>query len=146
MSKSMKTQLDMDTIATALGAKRGGRVTAGGGYFGAMELLAEVQARFQAPPGGGRRTDPTWTERRLLPLSRHTLRRLEQITARARKRDSLIVGPMQVAALLLEKVTEKLSVDQAEQLVRPRRLGRMRPVARVRGNRTVADLVRENRD
>lgn len=78
-----------------------------------------------------------------MPLSRRTLGRLERITAKARRRNGVIVEPMQVAALLLEKMTEQLSIDQAEKLVRPRR---RRPVAEGRGKGTVADLVNENRD
>ena len=134
MSGQAKSHLDMNKIARGLGAQRSGKISAPGGYFGAMQVLADVQARFQAPPGGGRRTDPTWTERRLVPLSRRTLSRLERITAKARKRNGVGLEPMQVAALLLEKMTEQLSVDQVEKLVRPRRLRRVRPVAKVRGN------------
>ena len=54
----MKTQLDMDKIAKGLGAERRGKVSATGGYFGAMQLLADVEARFRVPAGGGRPTDP----------------------------------------------------------------------------------------
>ena len=144
MTKRTKTHVDMDKIARGLGAKRGGRITAPGGYFGAMQVLADVEARFQVPPGGGRRTDPTWTERRLVPLSPRTLGRLEQITAKARKRNGVNVEPMQVAALLLEKTTGQFSVDQAEKLVRPRRVRHERPVAR--RNRTAADPVSGPRD
>ena len=64
----MKTHLDMDKIATGLGAQRQGKVRASGGYFGAMQLRADVEARFRVPSGGGRATDPLWTERRLVPL------------------------------------------------------------------------------
>src|SRR6266850_501173 len=69
----MKTQLNMDKIAKGLGAERQGKVAATGGYFGAMQLLADIEARFRVPSGGGRPTDPAWTERRLLtrePLTR----------------------------------------------------------------------------
>ena len=59
----MKSQLDMDKIAAALGAKRRGKVSATGGYFGALQLLADIEARFRVPAGGGRPTDPRWTER-----------------------------------------------------------------------------------
>ena len=39
------------------GAKRRGKVAASGGYFGAIQLLADIEARFRVPPGGaGRRT------------------------------------------------------------------------------------------
>lgn len=116
-----KTHLDMDKIAKGLGARRRGRVAASGGYFGALQVLADAEARFKVPEGGGRRTDPRWTERRLVPLSRRTLGRLEKITAKAREQDGLSMGPMQVAALLLEKMTEQLSVDEADEMVRSRR-------------------------
>jgi hypothetical protein len=124
MAKTKKPDLDMDKIARGLGAQRTGTVSASGGHFGALQLVADVQARFQVPRGGGRRTDPSWTERRLIPLSRRTLRRLEQITATAQKRDGLNIGPLQVAGLLLERMTEQLSIEQAENLVRPPRVQR----------------------
>jgi hypothetical protein len=115
------THLDMDKIAAALGAKRRGKVSVTAGYFGAMQLLADISARFRVPVGGGRATDPRWTERRLVPLAPRTLERLEAITASVRKRDGLKVGPMQLAALLLEKTTEQISEDEAMALVLPRR-------------------------
>lgn len=117
----MKTQLDMDKIAKGLGAERQGQVTASGGYFGAMQLLADIEARFRVPTGGGRPTDPDWTERRLVPLAPRTLERLEEIAAKVREHGGVSVEPMQLAALLLEKTTEGLSEDEAENLVRPKR-------------------------
>jgi hypothetical protein len=117
----MKTQLDMNKIAKGLGAERRGKVAATGGYFGAMQLLADVEAQFRVPAGGGRRTDPRWTERRLLPLAPKTLKRLEELTAKVREHGGGNVEPMQLAALLLEKTTEDLSEDEAEELVRPKR-------------------------
>ena len=117
----MKTQLDMDKIARGLDAERKGKVTATGGYFGAMQLIADVEAQFRVPAGGGRRTDPRWTERRLLPLAPKTLKRLEELTAKMREHGGGNVEPMQLAALLLEKSTEDLSEDEAEDLVRPKR-------------------------
>src|SRR2546426_8858924 len=81
----MKRKLDMERIAKGLGAERRGKVSATGGYFGAMQLLADVEAKFRVPAGGGRPTDPRWTERRLVPLALETLERLEDITARVRK-------------------------------------------------------------
>jgi hypothetical protein len=116
----MKTQLDMDKIAKALGAERRGKVSAPGGYFGAMQLLADIEARFRVPAGGGRPTNPAWTERRLLPLAPRTLKKLEDISAKVREHGGLNVEPMQLAALLLEKTTEQLSEDGAEVLVRPK--------------------------
>src|SRR2546423_10297488 len=63
----MKRKLDMDRIAEGLGAERRGKVSATSGYFGAMQLLADVEAKFRVPAGGGRPTDPRGTERRLVP-------------------------------------------------------------------------------
>ena len=79
----MKTRPDMDKIARGLGAERRGKVAAsGGGYFGALQLLADVETRFRVPSGGGRPTDASWTERRLVPLTPQTLKRLEDIAAK----------------------------------------------------------------
>src|SRR5215831_12200648 len=117
----MKTQLDMEKIAKALRAKRRGKVTAGGGYFGAMQLLAEIVARFRVPSGGGRPTDPAWTERRLLPLAPRTLKKLEEIAAKVREHSGASLEPMQLAALLIEKTAEQLSEEEAEELTRAKR-------------------------
>jgi hypothetical protein len=118
----MKTQLDMDKIAAALGAERRGTVSSRGGYFGALQLWADIEARFRVPAGGGRPTDPRWTERRLVPLAPRTLERLEAITAKVRQHEGVNVEPMQLAALLLEKTTEQISDDELSEVVRrPRR-------------------------
>ncbi len=93
----MKQQLDLDSIAAGLGAERVGKVRASGGYLGAVQLAAEVAQRFRVPPGGGRATNPEWTERRLIPLSQTTLKRLEEMATNLR------VAPLQVAAMLLEQ-------------------------------------------
>ena len=58
----MKSRLDMDKIARGLRAEWVGTVTASGGHFGAMQLVADVKERFRVPSGGGRRTDPRRTE------------------------------------------------------------------------------------
>jgi hypothetical protein len=117
----MKRQLNMNRIAAGLGAERRGKVSATGGYFGAMQLLAEIETRFRVPAGGGRPTDPRWTERRLVPLAPQTLERLEAITAKVREHEGVSVEPMQLAALLLEKTTEQISEEKVKELVRPRR-------------------------
>ncbi len=52
----MKTRLDMDKIAKGLGAERRCVVVSSGGYFGAMQLLADIDARFNVPSGGGPQT------------------------------------------------------------------------------------------
>jgi hypothetical protein len=96
----MSTQLDMDRIANDLGAERRGKVTSRGGYFGAVQLAAEVAARFRSPEGGGRPTDPSWNEQRLIRLSAATLERLGQLAEQAH------ASPMQVAALLLERAVQ----------------------------------------
>ena len=117
----MKKQLNMDKIAEGLRAERRGKVSARGGYFGAMQLLADIEARFRVPAGGGRPTDPRWTERRLVPLALRTLERLEALTAKVREREGVNVEPMQLAALLLEKTTERLSEVDVRRVVRLRR-------------------------
>ena len=114
-----RKRLNMDKIAKGLGAERKGKVSAGGGYFGAAQLLADIEARFRVPAGGGRPTDPRWTERRLVPLAPRTLGRLEEITAKVRQH-GVSVEPMQLAALLLERTTEKISEDEVEEMVQTR--------------------------
>jgi hypothetical protein len=117
----MKTRLDMDKIARGLGAERSGRVIASGGYFGAMQLLADIEARFRVPSGGGRPTNPAWTERRLLPLAPRTVKRLEEIAAKIWEHGGASVAPMQLAALLIEKTTEPLSEHDAGELIGSKR-------------------------
>ena len=116
----MRRGLDMDKIARALGAASQGKVSATGGYFGALQLLADIEARFRVPSGGGRATDPNWTERRLVPLAPRTLARLEELAAKIRKQGQVAIEPMQLAGLLLEKTTEQVSDAEAEKLLRPR--------------------------
>src|SRR5919204_2768301 len=96
----MGEPLDMERIAKELGAERRGKVSPRGGYFGALQLAAEVKARFRVPEGGGRATDPTWSEQRLVRLSPKTLEQLEKLGERAH------ASPMQVAALLLERAVQ----------------------------------------
>ena len=38
----MKSRIDMNKIASGLRAERKGKASAGGGYFGAMQLLADI--------------------------------------------------------------------------------------------------------
>jgi len=113
----MTKKLDMAKIAKALGAERRGKVRAKGGHFGALALLADVQARFRVPEGGGRATDPAWTERRLVALAPATLRRLGALAAKVRKHGGVQLAPMQLAALLLEKTTTQLSEEDAKELL-----------------------------
>jgi hypothetical protein len=90
----------MERIAKELGAERCGKVSPRGGYFGALQLAAEVSARFRVPQGGGRATDPSWSEERLVRLSPKTLEQLETLAEQAH------ASPMQVAALLLERAVQ----------------------------------------
>ena len=101
----MAANLDLDRIAKELGAKRRGKVSAHGGYFGAAQLAAEVAARFRVPEGGGRATDPAWSEQRLVRLSPKTLQQLEKLASQTH------ASPMQVAALLLERAVQTMSEE-----------------------------------
>ena len=96
----MGTLLDLDRIAEDLGAERRGKVSSRGGYFGALQLAAEVAARFRTPDGGGRPSEPSWNVQRLVRLSTATLEQLEQLAEKAH------ASPMQVAALLLEQAVQ----------------------------------------
>src|SRR5436190_22001425 len=99
----MDASLDMERIAKDLGAERRGKVSPRGGYFGAIQLAAEVTARFRVPEGGGRATDPSWTEKRLVRLSPKTLEQLAKLAEQAH------ASPMQVAALLLERAVQTVA-------------------------------------
>jgi hypothetical protein len=96
----MDEALDMERIAQELGAERRGKVSSRAGYFGALQLAAEVAARFRVPAGGGRATDPSWSEQRLIRLSPQTLEQLAKLAEQAH------ASPIQVAALLLERAVQ----------------------------------------
>lgn len=102
----MSARLNMERIAKELGAERCGKVSPRGGYFGALQLAAEVRTRFHVPKGGGRATDPSWSEQRLVRLSPKTLERLEKL---AKQADA---SPMQVAALLLEQAVQTVVTQE----------------------------------
>jgi hypothetical protein len=87
---------------------RRGKISPKGGYFGALQLAAEVAARFRVPESGGRATDPSWSEQRLVRLSPKTLQQLEQLAEQAE------ASPMEVTALLLERAVQTVvSQEQA---------------------------------
>ena len=113
----MKPRLNMDKIAKGLGGERRGSVAAKGGHFGALNLAADIAERFKVPLKGGRPTDPSWTERRQLPLRPETLQRLEKLSAKIRERGGGEVHPMQLAALLLEKAANGMSEEDVLGLV-----------------------------
>lgn len=115
----MKAKLDLEKIAKGLGAERGGKVTASGGHLGALGLAAEVGARFRIPVGGGRASVPEWTERRLLPMTPKTLTRIEELAAKVRSKSGVGIEPMQLAALLLERVANSIDDEDLEDLATP---------------------------
>jgi hypothetical protein len=92
-----RPKLDFDELARGLGAERRGRVKTSPGLFGAAQLATELAHRLRVPASGGRPTDPAWTVRRIVPLRRATLERLNADA------DRLGIEPMQLAALLIEK-------------------------------------------
>lgn len=106
-----KPNLDVKKIAKALGAEHRGKVSARSGYFGAVQLVAEIQSRFRVPAGGGRPTDPEWTERRLVRLAPKTLTKLERL-AHDLQEEGVAVEPLQLAAFLLEASVEGAVAEQ----------------------------------
>ena len=110
--------LDERKIAALLGAELRGTVVAGAGYFGALQLVADVQSRFRSPRGGGRATDPAWTERRLIPLAPKTLARLNRLAKRLLEREGVAISPLQLAGLLLERAAAEVEDSGADHLPR----------------------------
>ena len=100
-------QLDYDQIAKGLGAKRGGKVEAKGGYFGALGLAAEIAARRSPEPE--RQQHP-------VPLTPKAHQRLEELAQKLQAR-GIAVTPMQLASLLIEKLTEKTDDEVAQSLL-----------------------------
>jgi hypothetical protein len=113
----MSARVNIDKIAKAVGAERRGAVHASSGHFGAMQLAAEIQARFRTPSSGGRATDPSWNTKRLVPLREQTLRKLEQIAREIQEKRNVSIEPMQVAAVLLEHTLVTVTEEEAERLV-----------------------------
>ncbi len=88
-----------------LGGKMRGDIQPTSGYFGALALAAEIERRFRSPSGGGRATDPEWTEQRLVRLKTTTLKKLERVAQQLSSQGQRITS-MQLAALLLEIVVK----------------------------------------
>jgi hypothetical protein len=82
-----------------------------------MQLVAEVQARFRVPTGGGRATDPSWKTKRLVPLKEQTLKRLEHLAHEIGEKRHMHIEPMQVAAMLLERTLVSVTEEDAEEIV-----------------------------
>jgi hypothetical protein len=115
----MSRKLNMNKIAKGLGAERRGKVSSKSGYFGALQLVADIKARFHTPSGGGRATDPNWTERRLVPFASETLVRLEELAAKIREDSHVSIEPMQLAGILLERSAEQFSTKEVAKLIEP---------------------------
>lgn len=71
----------------------------------AEQVQARLQ-RFQKPKGGGRAADRAAKTRRLVRMSQGTLERLSRL-ARHFSRPGRTIGPMQVAAVLIEMAVEE---------------------------------------
>jgi hypothetical protein len=108
------SKINIRNVARRLGAIVVEKVKATGGYFGALGLAAEVERRFRIPEGGGRATDPNWTEQRLIRLNPSTLKKLEEIAQQLSETGTKI-APLQVAAILLEVVINAACIrDQSD--------------------------------
>ena len=118
-----KRRVDTDKIAKGLGAKKRGKVYSTGGYPGAAQLAAEVRERFRVPDGGGRPTDPSWSDKRLVPVAPRTLERLQRIAKRLKEETGVRVEPMQLAAILLETTADQIEAEDLERLVAAPRRG-----------------------
>jgi len=113
-----RTKISHARLAKNLGARVRGRVRAGGGYFGALQLAEEVRQRFKAAVGGGRARDPQWTLKRLMPVRPETLARLQAVAARVSEIVEFRVEPLQVAALLVERDLDRLDDRAVVEAVR----------------------------
>lgn len=111
------SKVDIDKIAKRLGATRRGTVEARSGYFGAMELLAEVQRRFQVPPTGGRATDPSLTVRRQITFQERTYERLVAMAEKLSKATGRSIGPLQVGTVLLEHAADEVGEAELAKLL-----------------------------
>ncbi|GAC1351993.1 MAG: hypothetical protein NVSMB1_10440 [Polyangiales bacterium] len=113
-----KQKLDTKKIAQALGAEHRGKVKVSSGHFGALQLVAAIHSRFKVPDGGGRATDPHWTERRLVPLAKVTLTRLAQLAKKLHDDQGIVIAPLQLAALLLEHAAGEVDEHEVERFTR----------------------------
>jgi putative toxin-antitoxin system antitoxin component (TIGR02293 family) len=96
-------RIDEGKLANKRGSKAERTATTRPGYFGAVELAQEVRRRFKTPATGGRGRDPGWTTKRLMPVRRETLARLQELARAVSQIVDYRVEPLQVAALILER-------------------------------------------
>lgn len=112
-----KRRIDQKRLARDLGSEIRGHVSAGGGYFGALQVAEEVRRHFQRPKHGGRSRDPRWTAKRLLPVRNDTLRRLEKLARQVSELADRRVEPLQVAAILVERDLERFGDEEIARAV-----------------------------
>jgi len=98
-----RRKIDQAKLAKNLGSKPKGTITTRPGYLGAVELAYEVRRRFKTPMTGGRGRDPGWTVKRLMPVRRETLTRLQELARAVSQLVDYRVEPLQVAALIVER-------------------------------------------
>jgi len=92
----MKRKIDMDRIGMGIGASGGGNVSAKGGYFCTRcSFLRTSKPKFRVPAGGGRTTEPRWTERRAAAPRLPTLA-VGDITSWVRSTGGINSNPMQL--------------------------------------------------
>jgi hypothetical protein len=100
--------IDRQEFARLFGAEIAGEVPdVGAGPFGMARLACILHEQLTPGRGEpGRPTNPAWTMRPKVPMSRTTVRRLASI-AKAMSTPTRKVSPMQVAAQLLQEVLER---------------------------------------
>lgn len=101
-------KLDLDKIARIMGGSRA-EIEARGGYFGALQLAEDVRA-LRTPAGGGRPTDPAW-EKKLIGVASRTEKALDEIARQMSVESGKPIGPMQVAALLLDRAVRQYQAN-----------------------------------
>ena len=133
----MSTTLDMERIAKELGAERRGKVSAHGGYFGALQLAAEVASRSrvsESPPSSNELVkeldkiarkevqDQVRELKRIVREQRDAIARLEKqigsAKAKAAKASKASAGEEtkrpRIAPNTIKKYRKRLKLSQAE--------------------------------
>ena len=113
--------VDRAKVARYLGAEPEGRLEGGWGPLAAAVWALEVAERLRPPVGGGQPTDPSWNERRLVPLKRETLDKLNQMAAALREKTGTNVQPLQIAAAVIERFAGELNVEEVSSILKGER-------------------------
>jgi hypothetical protein len=114
----MDEQDDRKAIVDELRAHFRSRRRASVHPLGAVVLLMDIKTHLTVPAGGGRPTNLRWTLRRSIHLTAETLQRLQEIASTLRRTGGVSVEPMQLGALLLERVTGLLDPAEIERDLR----------------------------